>query len=128
MRGIIFVILFGAMAIISCSSDNNNYSAEPFIGTWKGKGSSFAGMELTPLKFVKFRSNGRTEFISKGSENQNISHYGDWTKNDDTLTITWDEGNSSVLQILELTPNSLKWKDDSYGGTITGTRYDSFER
>jgi len=128
MRGVILGLIIGVMAMVSCSNENDNNSVEPLIGTWKGTTSSFAGMELSPQKFVKFSSNGRTEFISTVSENQNISRYGDWTKNGDTLTITWDEGNPYILQILELSQTSLKWKNDSYGGQISGSRYDSFER
>lgn len=119
-----YKILVVLLILSSCSSndDNNNSEEDLIIGTWHGVSSTFNGNNLgVPAnKTVKFTSNNRTEFIyevfaNNGDDTMEIeTETGSWTKNNNTLTITWDESDVGleiyVLTIIELSSNSLTWK------------------
>lgn len=75
---------------------------------------------------VKFTADNRTEFVYEGFGNngEDITEYGDWSKNGSTLTITWDDADPGfenyILNITELTESSLKWETEISGeGTLT---------
>lgn len=135
-RNLLCGILIGILTFTSCSSDddnNDNGTDASIIGTWNGISSTFNGNNsgVPDNNIVKFTSDNRTEFIYEGFGNngQDISEFGDWSKNGNTLTISWDDadpGNETyILQITELTENSLKWSTEISGeGTLTET----FER
>jgi hypothetical protein len=139
-------LTYGLLIILtiltSCSSDNdNNNNGEingKLIGTWIGISSTFNGKNsgMPDNSIVKFTSDSRTEFIYEGFGNngQDISDFGNWSTNGNTLTITWDEADSGlenyVLRIVELNETTLKWTTDIYGmvnnqqvleGTLTET-------
>lgn len=107
----------------SCSSndDNSNSEEDLIIGTWHGVSSILDGNNLgvPSNSIVKFTSNNRTEFIYEvpeynGGEYTIEIEKGSWSKNNNTLTITWDESDVGleiyVLTITELSSNSLTWK------------------
>jgi len=135
-RTLIYGILIGFLTFSSCSSDDDNNDSgtdASIIGTWYGTASTFNGENygVPDNNIVKFTSDNRTEFVYEGFGNngQDISEFGDWSKNGNTLTINWDDadaGNETyILQITELTENSLKWSTAISGeGTLTET----FER
>ena len=135
-RNLICGILIGILTFTSCSSDDDNNDSgtnASIIGTWNGTSSTFNGNNsgVPDNNIVKFTSDNRTEFIYEGFGNngQDISEFGDWSKNGNTLTINWDDadpGNETyILQIEELTENSLKWKTEISG---EGTLKETFER
>jgi hypothetical protein len=135
-RNLIYGILIGILTFASCSSDddNNDSGTDAYIiGTWNGTSSTFNGNNsgVPDNNIVKFTSDNRTEFVYErfGNNGEDISEFGDWSKNGNTLTINWDDadvGNETyILQITELTENSLKWSTEiSAEGTLTET----FER
>lgn len=107
----------------SCSSNDDNSNSEEnlIIGTWHGVSSTLDGnnLGLPSNSIVKFTSNNRTEFIYEvpaynGGEYTIEIEKGSWSKNNNTLTITWDESDVGleiyVLTITELSSNSLTWK------------------
>lgn len=126
-----YVFLTTIITLTSCSNDDDNNGSDASItGTWYGTSSSFNGQNsgIPDNNIVKFTSNNRTEFIyeSFGINGEDISEFGDWTKNGNTLTINWDDADSGnetyILQITELTENSLKWTTVVSGeGTLTET-------
>ena len=135
-RNLICGILIGILTFTSCSSDDDNNDSgtdASIIGTWNGTSSTFNGNNsgVPDNNIVKFTSDNRTEFIYEGFGNngQDISEFGDWSKSGNTLTINWDDadpGNETyILQIEELTENSLKWKTEISG---EGTLKETFER
>ena len=135
-RNLICGILIGILTFTSCSSDDDNNDSgtnASIIGTWNWTSSTFNGNNsgVPDNNSVKFTSDNRTEFIYEGFGNngQDISEFGDWSKNGNTLTINWDDadpGNETyILQIEELTENSLKWKTEISG---EGTLKETFER
>ncbi|WP_431135093.1 lipocalin family protein [Psychroserpens mesophilus] len=134
-RILIYGILITILPFISCSSDDdnsnsNNSTNASLIGTWNGTASTFNSQNagIPDNNIVKFTSDNRTEFIYEGFGNngEDISEFGDWSKNGNTLTIIWDDADSDnetyILQISELTENSLKWETEISGeGTLTET-------
>lgn len=126
-----YVFLTTIITLTSCSNDDDNNGSDASItGTWYGISSSFNGQNsgIPDNNIVKFTSNNRTEFIYEGFgiNGEDISEFGDWTKNGNTLTINWDGADSGnetyILQITELTENSLKWTTEVSGeGTLTET-------
>lgn len=124
------------LSITNCSSDDNSNESDTnttLIGTWLGVSSTFNGNNagIPDNNIVKFTSNNRAEFIYEGFGNngEDISEFGDWSRNGNTLILNWDEADSGnetyTLQIIELTENSLKWETEISGeGTLTET----FER
>lgn len=130
-RNLICGILIGILTFTNCSSDddnNNSGTDASIIGTWIGTSSTYNGNNsgVPDNNIVKFTSDNRTEFIYEGFGNngEDISELGDWSKNGNTLSIFWDDadaGNKTyILQITELTENSLKWSTEiSNEGTFT---------
>lgn len=119
MKKFITVILLSVLTL-SCSNndDSNNSEEGSIIGTWVGVSSTFNGNNsgVPDNNIVKFTSNNKTEFIYEGfgSNGADITETGSWLKNDNTLTITWDEADAGlenyVLTITELSSTSLTWK------------------
>jgi len=121
---LLLTIILG-ITILSCSSnnENGNENNSDLIGTWYGISSTFnGGNSGVPYNnILKFTSDNRVEFIYEGFGNsgEDISDFGDWSENGNTLTITWDDSDPGlenyVLEILELTETSLKYTTDIYG-------------
>jgi len=134
-RNLIYGILIGILTFTSCSSDDNNISGTDasIIGTWNGTSSTFNGNStgVPDNSIVKFTSDNRTEFIYEGfgDNGEDISEFGDWSKNGNTLSINWDDADPGlgtyILIITELTENSLKWETEISG---EGTLKETFER
>ncbi|AUP80321.1 lipocalin-like domain-containing protein [Flavivirga eckloniae] len=128
---LLLTIILG-ITILSCSSDdeNNNGNNSTLIGTWYGISSTFNGNNsgIPDNNILKFTSNNRVEFIYEGFGNngENVSEFGDWTENGNTLTIVWDDSDPGlenyVLEILELNDSTLKWRTEITGeGTLIET-------
>ena len=130
-----YAFLIAIMILTSCSSDDNNDDGtdSSIIGTWTGISSSFNGQNsgIPDNNIVKFTSDNRTEFIYEGfgTNGQDISEFGDWTKSGNTLTINWDDADQGLgtytLTITELTENSLNWETEISG---EGTLKESFQK
>lgn len=128
---LLLTIILG-ITILSCSSDdeNSNGNYSDLIGTWYGISSTFNGNNagIPDNSIVKFTSDNRVEFIYEGFGNngEDISEFGDWTENGNTLTITWEDSDPGlenyVLEILELNESTLKWQTEITGeGTLIET-------
>lgn len=132
MKTILKVILI-CFTLWSCSDDDTSATDELLVGTWIGESSTWNGNDTgTPdSNIIIFMANHRTEFIYEGfgTNGQDISEMGSWTKSGNTLTITWDEADAGlgtyVLQIEELTASRLKWITDIQG---EGTLRESYQR
>ncbi len=120
------------ITILSCSSDdeNSNENNSDLIGTWYGISSTFYGNNsgIPDSNIVKFTSDNRVEFIYEGFGNngEDISEFGDWTENGNTLTIIWDDSDigseNYVLEILQLNASTLTWRTEISGeGTLIET-------
>lgn len=115
-----YKILIVFLIITSCSSsdDSNNSEESSIQGTWQGVSSSLNGNDrgVPSNSIIKFTSNNKTEFIYEGYGNngEDISEIGSWSKNGNTLTITWDDADAEnetyILTITKLTSTSLSWK------------------
>ena len=128
---ITYVLLILLTFVSACSSDddnNNNESDSTLVGTWIGVSSTFNGQNsgVPDNSIVKFTADNRTEFVYEGFGNngEDITEYGDWSKNGSTLTITWEDADPGfenyILNITELTESSLKWETEISGeGTLT---------
>ncbi|SDS38739.1 Lipocalin-like domain-containing protein [Formosa sp. Hel1_31_208] len=128
---LLLTIILG-ITILSCSSDDENSSGNDsdLIGTWYGVSSTFNGNNsgIPDNSILKFTTDNRVEFIYEGFGNngEDISEFGDWLENGNTLTITFDEADAGlenyVLEILELNDTTLKWRTEIVGeGTLIET-------
>lgn len=128
---LLLTIILG-ITIFSCSSDDNdaNENNSNLIGTWYGISSTLNGNNsgIPDNSTLKFTSDNRVEFIYGGFGNngEDISEFGNWTENGNTLTITWDNSDPNlenyVLEILELNESTLKWQTEITGeGTLIET-------
>lgn len=128
---LLLTIILG-ITILACSSDDSddNGNNSNLIGTWYGISSTFNGNNsgIPDNSILKFTSDNRVEFIYEGFGNngEDISEFGDWTENGNTLTITWDDSDPGlenyVLEILELNESTLKWQTEITGeGTLIET-------
>jgi len=128
---LLLTIILG-ITILSCTSDdeNNNGNNSNLLGTWYGISSTLNGVNSgTPdSNILKFTSDNRVEFIYEnfGNGNEDISEFGDWLENGNTLTIAWDDSDAGLenydLEILELNESTLKWQTEITGvGTLIET-------
>lgn len=130
---LLFSILIGISILSSCSNNGDDGNNELIIGTWSGVSSTFDGVDGgIPLNnIVKFTSNNRTEFIGEnlGANGTDVVAVGSWSKNGNTLTITFDDAEplieDSVFKILELNETNLEWETTSSG---LGTLVERFQR
>lgn len=133
---LIYKLLIVLTLFTSCSSDDDNNNEETdgdLVGTWIGVSSTFNGNNfgVPDNNIVILTSDNRAEFVYEGFGNngEDISEFGDWSKNGNTLTINWDDADPGldnyILTITELTESSLQWETVISGeGTLTET----FER
>lgn len=130
---LLFSIVIGFSILTSCSNSDDDNNNELIIGTWNGISSTFDGVDggIPINNIVKFNSNNRTEFIAEnlGANGADIVAVGSWSKNGNTLTITFDGADpligDSVFEILELNETNLEWETNSSG---LGTLVERFER
>ncbi len=96
-RNLLCGFLIATMILTSCSNDDNNdgQTDASIVGTWTGVSSTFNGQNsgIPDNNILKFTSDNRAEFFYEGFGNngEDISEFGDWSKNGNILTITWDE-------------------------------------
>lgn len=111
--------LLVVLVLISCSSpndDSNTPISDTPIGIWNLQEALLNGSKVSSQDIVEFTSNNRTKFTYKkyGNNGQDIFENGSWKMTGNSLTITWDEADPGkkiyVIEILELTSTSLKWK------------------
>ncbi|MDH7444693.1 lipocalin family protein [Aquimarina sp. 2201CG14-23] len=127
---LIFMIL--SMTLIACSSDDdnnleNNQGVE-LTGIWIKQSSLLNGNQVTSQDIVEFTSDNKTIFTykSSGANGADVLETGKWSKNNNDLTVTWDDADpgSEVyeLEITELTETTLKWSTVISGeGTLVET-------
>lgn len=118
--------------LISCSdndSSNTNTSDNSLLGTWQLSETSLNDESFTlsaceKQNTIQFTDAGRVTFVYYlGSNSSNCNtdavETGDWVKQGNNITITWDESDAGLevyrLNVTELSGNTLKWKT-----TITG--------
>ncbi|WP_312766330.1 lipocalin family protein [Epilithonimonas sp.] len=120
------ILILSFATFISCNHDNDNEETAQngsIIGTWTGVSNSVTGTpDSSPIEFT---STGKVNFTYKhfGNNGQDIVESGKWTKNENKLTIKWDEAGTgtSYFTITELTSSSLKWEFTDGGNKITET-------
>lgn len=131
---LLLTIILG-IAILSCSSDNDNNNDDidnnnDLIGTWYGISSTLNGNNsgIPDNSLIKFTSDNRVEFIyeNSGNNGEDVSEFGNWTKNGNTITINWDNSDQGlgnyILEILTFNESTLKWRTEINGeGTLIET-------
>jgi len=126
-RGI--TALFLATTMLACSSDDDNNTASnsegDLVGTWYLESQSLNGddLEVNDCQMnenVKFESNGDITYTyyTYFSADCNIDaiERGNWVKNGNDLTISWDEADAGLetmnIDILELSDSTLRWREN----------------
>lgn len=128
----LLLTIFIGIIILSCSSsdENDNENNDDLIGTWYGISSTLNGNNsgIPDNSILRFTSDNRVEFVyeNSGNNGEDISEFGDWTKNENLLTINWDDSDPGlenyILEILELNESTLKWRTEINGeGTLIET-------
>lgn len=122
------IVMLSLSIFISCKNDNDDNETVQngsIIGTWTGVSNSITGTpDSSPIQFTE---EGKVYFTYKhfGSNGQDTVESGKWTKNENKLTIKWDEADAGLettyFTITELTSSSLKWEFKDGGNTITET-------
>jgi hypothetical protein len=128
-----------AFTLLSCSDDDNSNtnSSQSIVGTWQLETTSLndEAFDLSPCELnntVQFTNAGRVTFSYYYGNNANSCQTdavdtGDWVKEGDNLTITWDDADTGLetyhLTITELSGSTLKWKTTIAGEGVLKESY-----
>lgn len=131
----ILLVAFVALAINSCSSDDNQNNTASVAGKWEytQTGSVINGAEVLEAynhtsgcnkDYIEFKSNGTFDDVwySNGASGcTSANDPGTWTQNGETLTTIYPGQEASVGEILVLNDTTLKVRfvDTSEGTTET---------
>jgi len=126
MKKSILLFVFLTFSLFSCSSsDDNNSSIDSaqLVGTWLLESATIDGEEVGSSYKIQFTSAERAKFYYRNPTSNttfgpDIIENGNYTLNNNSLKIFWDEGGSSQYQILELTSSKLKLKSVDFGETL----------
>lgn len=133
MKNSILLFAFTALSLLSCSDDsdsNTSIDATQLVGTWMLESATIDGEEVGSSYKIEFTPTERAKFyyrnpISNTTFGPDIIENGDYSLNNNSLRITWDDsdpGNeTSTFQILELTSSRLKFKSIQDGETLIET-------
>lgn len=120
-----------SLFILSCSNDddNNNLSNDLIVGKWFGVSSTFNGNPsgVPDSSPIEFNSNGKVTFtyLGFGTNGEDITESGTWTKNGNDLVISWDDADPGLetthFEITELSSNTLKWNTTADNFPVTET-------
>ncbi|WP_330442274.1 lipocalin family protein [Flavobacterium sp. C4GT6] len=131
MKNLFFLASIAFLALSSCSGDDNNSTTPQtsLTGTWQLQETSLnnEAFELSPCQLqntIEFTDTGRVTFrYYYGNNTESCQtdaiETGDYIKNGNTVTITWDESDEGMevyqLTVTELSDTNLKWQTNITG-------------
>lgn len=125
MKKSILLFAFVTFYLFSCSSSDSEASIDTtqLVGTWMLESATINGEKVSSSYKIQFTSVKRAKFYylnptSNTTFGPDTIENGDYTLNNNSLNITWDESGSSQYQILELTSSKLKIKSVDFGETL----------
>lgn len=125
MKKTILSSAFVLFTLFSCSSsdDGATIDSSELVGTWMLESATINGEEVGSSYKIQFTSAQRAKFYyqnptSNTTFGPDIIENGDYTLNNNSLNIAWDESGSSQYQVLELTSSKLKMKSVDAGETL----------